>query len=259
MTKARQAIAKKIRNAYTTHPIPPIRDEAEETSIDAAYAIQDDNTSYWIAEGRTLVGRKIGLTSEAVQAQLGVDQPDFGMLFADRSFSDNSDVERGLFIQPRVEAEMAFVLNRDLTDRSLRMRDLTSAIDFVVASIEIVDSRIANWDISLFDTIADNASFGGFVLGSHRHKISDLDMINAKMIMYEDGEPISNGIASACMGNPLNAALWLANEMVERSRPLRAGDVILSGALGPMTDALPGNTYRAEIEGLGSVCMKMVD
>ncbi|MEO1189272.1 MAG: fumarylacetoacetate hydrolase family protein [Pseudomonadota bacterium] len=253
-----QNSASKLRAAYASSTIPPLRLEHEDTSVELAYQIQDQNTDLWLNEGRRLVGRKIGLTSEAVQTQLGVDQPDYGMLFSDRQYRDSEPIETSSFQQPRIEAEVAFVLSNDLSSANSTMDELVGSVDRVYAGLEIVDSRISDWDISLFDTIADNASFGGFVLGETSTDLSRVDMIDAKMQMFENGKLVSEGKASDCLGNPLNAALWLANLMAEKSRPLQAGDIILSGALGPMVSVTPGTSFTAQIEGLGSVTANFV-
>lgn len=250
----RLKIANELRDAYASLvPIAPIRDRLPAGDVAAAYAIQDSNTRRWLKDGRRLVGRKIGLTSLAVQKQLGVDQPDFGMLFADMAVCDGEAVAPGRVLQGKVEAEIAFVLERDLVIEQPTMADVTRAIAYATASIEIVGSRIANWDIRLVDTVADNASSGLFVLGNTPHSLNGLDLRNCRMNMTRAGEVVSTGVGHACLGHPLNATLWLARKMVEVGRPLRAGDIILSGALGPMVAVKSGESYEATIEGLGSV------
>lgn len=251
--KVDESPAQRLLNAYSGSAIAPIRDSVDDTSVEAAYAIQNENTEQWLVEGRRLIGRKIGLTSVAVQKQLGVDQPDYGMLWADGAYLDGEEINIDQFLQPRVEAEVAFVLGRDLDDEKITGVNLISAIDYALAAIEIVDSRIADWDISLFDTIADNASLGAFVLGTKPVSLSDLDLAECQMKMLESDDVVSTGVGKACLGNPLNAALWLARKMVDTGRPLKAGDLILSGALGPMFDAKAGHTYTASISGLGAV------
>ena len=241
------------------HPCPPVRDIIERASaqdgnlIEMAYAVQKHNTEQAIESGRRLVGRKIGLTSSQVQRQLGVDQPDFGMLFADMARQAGEDIAYGDVLQPKVEAEIALVLDKDLSHAEHTVVDIIRATAFVLPAIEIVGSRIANWDIRLADTIADNASSGLFVLGTRPVSLSGLDLINCGMSMERRGEPVSVGAGAACLGNPLNAAVWLANVMASFGAPLKAGDIILTGALGPMVPAHPGDVFTAHIEGLGSV------
>ena len=234
-------------------PTAPVRDLLAAGDTDAAYAVQAINTERALAAGRRLVGRKIGLTSLAVQRQLGVDRPDYGMLFADMARPEAMDISIADVMQPKVEAEVAFVLGRDLDHERLTVADLFRAVDYAVPAVEIVGSRIANWDIRLTDTIADNASSGLYVLGSRPVRITDFDMRMCGMVMEKAGEPVSVGAGAACMGSPLNATLWLAEVMARVGRPMRAGDTILSGALGPMVAVAPGDVFDVRIEGLGSV------
>lgn len=231
----------------------PLTDTLTDWTLEDAYAVQAVNTDRWLAEGRHLSGRKIGLTAKAVQAQLGVDQPDFGMLFADMAYCDGEDVPVSRLLQPKVEGEIAFVLGRDLASEHLTITDVMGAVEYCVAAIEVVDSRVADWKIKIFDTIADNASSGLYVLGTTPKKLDQVDFRLCGMVMEHRGEPVSTGAGLACLGNPLNATLWLARKMVAVGRPLKAGDTILSGALGPMVPAAAGESYEVRINGLGSV------
>jgi 2-keto-4-pentenoate hydratase len=254
MTNAIEEAAKRVREAGATRkPCAPIRDLIEPTDVASAYAAQEINTKYWLQRGRRLIGRKIGLTSPAVQKQLGVDQPDFGLLFEDMLASEDRPIPFAELMQPKVEAEIAIVLKKPLTHKRNTIAEVADATEYAVAAIEIVGSRIANWDIRLADTIADNASSSHFVLGARKVKLGDFDLVNCAMIMSRRGETISTGAGSACMGNPLNAAAWLADAMVKYGRPLQPGDVVMTGALGPMAAVGPGDTVEAEIEGLGQV------
>jgi 2-keto-4-pentenoate hydratase len=249
-------LAERLRACYASgEPIPPIRDELPEGDVAAAYRVQEVNTEHWLNGGRRLVGRKIGLTSAAVQRQLGVDQPDFGMLFADMAVDDGATVPVERLLQPKVEAEIAFVLGDDLEVPEPTVVDVIGAIDYAMAAIEIVDSRIADWRIGIVDTVADNASSGMFVLGTMPRSVHDpdLDLRLAGMVMERHGEPLVFGAGAACLGNPLNALRWLAATMAVAGRPLGAGDVVLSGALGPMTTVTAGDRFEARISGLGSV------
>jgi len=248
------AAAQRIREAYRSGvPCSPVRELLGPTDVAAAYAVQDHNTQRWLAEGRRLVGRKIGLTDKSVQKQLGVDEPDYGMLFADMAVADGEELQAQELLQPRVEAEVAFRLARDLRCEQLTMADVIDAVDFVVAAIEIVGSRVARWDIKITDTVADNASSGRYVLGNEPHRLGDFDSRLCGMVMERRGEQVSLGAGVACLGNPLNATLWLAKKMAAIGRPLRAGDMVLSGALGPMVPVTPGDVFDARINGLGSV------
>lgn len=246
--------AQRLREAYARkEACAPVRDLMPASAVEAAYDVQEINTELWIAQGRRLVGRKIGLTSHAVQKQLGVDQPDFGMLFADMAACDGEPIAPGAVLQPKAEAEIAFVLGRDLRQDQATVADVIRAIDYAVVAIEVVGSRIANWDIRLVDTIADNASSGMFVLGNTPFALDRLDLRDCTMQMTRDGETVSTGVGHACLGHPLNAALWLVRKMMEVGRPLYAGDIVLSGALGPMVAARPGDVFDARVTGMGSV------
>lgn len=232
-------------------PTDPVQDLI--TSDEDAYAVQEINTERSTDAGRRIVGRKIGLTSLTVQRQLGVDRPDYGILFADMAVDDGAEVAPGRLIQPRVEAEIAFVLGADLPHPDTTAGEVMRAVDYVVAAIEIVDSRIADWKISYFDTVADNASSGLYVLGSRPVRLRHVDVVSCGMVMERAGEPVSVGAGRACLGSPISAAAWLARTMAAAGRPLVAGDTILSGALGPMVGVSPGDAFEARIDGLGSV------
>ena len=233
--------------------IPPLRDSHGLASVNEAYAVQEINNKRWIAEGRRVVGRKIGLTSKAVQAQLGVDQPDSGLLWADYAFTEGDVVDTRRFMQPKAELEIAFVMEREVNDPNLPMAELIRSIAYVVPALEIVDTAIADWDIRLVDTVADNASGGGFLLGLGARKISDLDLRLAGGILSRNGEIMSSGVGADCFGHPLNAALWLARNMATLGRPLVEGEIVMSGALGPMVPVAPNEVYVAEIAGFAPV------
>ena len=233
--------------------IAPLRERIVQANPDGAYAIQDANTRAWLAQGRRLVGRKIGLTSLAVQAQLGVDQPDFGMLFADMAVGDGEPVALSRLIQPKVEAEVALIMGRDLDHERHTYADIIRATEYVLPAIEIVDSRIEKWNIKFLDTVADNASSGLFVLGCRPARLSDVDLTECTMQMKRGDDVVSRGNGRACLGSPLNAAVWLADVMVRCGRPLQAGDIVLSGALGPMVAVTEPSRYDVTIDGLGTV------
>jgi len=253
-SKTVQAVAARLREAAETgKAIPPVRDQLEGGGVEAAYAVQQANTEHGLKRGRRLVGRKVGLTSKSVQKQLGVDSPDFGMLFADMELGDGEEVALGRVLQPRAEAEVALVLQRDLTHPGITLTDLISAVAYALPAVEIVGSRIENWNIKLLDTIADNASSGLYVLGAEPRKLDGLDLRLCGMVMERRGEAVSLGAGAACLGHPLNAALWLARTMVEVGNPLKEGDVIMSGALGPMVPVAAGDVLDTRINGLGSV------
>ncbi|WP_291605885.1 fumarylacetoacetate hydrolase family protein [Bradyrhizobium sp.] len=248
-----QIAAKLIQAQELRQPCAPVRELLPGGTVEDAYAVQEINTVRAVSAGRRLVGRKIGLTSLAVQRQLGVGQPDYGMLFDDMAVLDGWEVPRERLIEPKVEAEIAFVLGRDLTEERITVADALRAVEFALPAIEIVDSRIADWKIGIFDTIADNASSGLYVLGASPKKLDGLDLRCCGMAMERAGELVSVGAGAACLGDPLSAVLWLARTMARAGRPLQAGDTILSGALGPMVGVKGGEVFEARISGIGSV------
>lgn len=235
-------------------PCAPIRDLLGDKDISAAYLVQSKLIARRAAEGHVRVGRKIGLTSEAVQRQLGVDQPDFGVLLDRMWIPDGGLVPAGLLLQPRIEAEIAFRLATDL-DGDITPERLRGAVAASYAALEIVDSRIAGWDITIVDTVADNASSGLFVISDREVPLDGLDLASVGMQMLRNDTVVSTGAGSACLGHPLNALAWLASTAAAYGDPLRAGDIVLSGALGPMVPVQPGDTFIAEIDGLGDIAV----
>ncbi len=239
---------------------PPLREQAVvlgvATDADQAYAIQRINRDRRRRGGDRIVGRKIGLTARAVQRQLGVDTPDYGDLWASSAWGDGESLPIARFIAPKIEAEVALVMERDLDAPDATVADVLRAVAFALPAIEIVDSRIADWKIALFDTIADNASSAGFVLGGDPVLLTDVGLRSAGMRLERNGDSVSQGVGSACLGHPLNAAAWLARTLARRGEPLRCGDVLMTGALGPMVPAVAGDCFEASIEGLGSVALE---
>ncbi|MER7458361.1 fumarylacetoacetate hydrolase family protein [Micromonospora sp. NPDC126480] len=250
-----EAAARELTDARESgKPCPPLRGRLlPEGDVTSAYLVQQLQVREWLRRGHRRIGAKIGLTSRAVQESFGVYQPDFGVLTEEMAVPDGVEVPLDRLLQPRVEAEIAFVLGTDLPDERITTADLTRAVDHLLPAIEIVDSRIAGWDISIVDTVADNASSGLFVLGTTPHRLADVDLRLAGMVLEHAGEPVSVGAGAACLGNPLHALAWLAQTLARSGDPLRAGDVVLSGALGPMVPVTPGAAYEARISGLGSV------
>jgi 2-keto-4-pentenoate hydratase len=249
--------AARLRSAYETRvTVAPIRDLIDIADTRSAYQVQKANMDRELAQGRRLSGRKIGLTSPAVQKQFGVFEPDYGVLFADCEYGHNSELPYGRMFQPRCEAEVALVLDRDLDHPAVTFADVVLATAYVLPAIEVVDSRIAKWDIKLADTIADNASSGLYVLGATARRLDGIDLAACRMRLLRGGEEVSSGSGQECMGHPLNAAAWLARKMHENGSALRAGDVLMTGALGRMVPAGPGEQFAAEIEGLGNVSLR---
>jgi 2-keto-4-pentenoate hydratase len=234
-------------------PCLPIRNLIGETDIVTAYEIQNYNVEKELAKGRSISGLKIGLTSFAVQKQLGVDQPDYGVIWADTEVKNGGIVSWEDLLQPKAEAEIAFLLGQDIPRKLENTHELLPYLEGMCAAIEIVGSRVENWNIRITDTVADNASASHYVLENEWSSLQGFDFEGCKMQLFKNNESVSTGQGSACMGNPLNAVLWLVNTMVELNRPLKKGYVLLSGALGPMVPMLPNDVFRAEIEGLGKV------
>lgn len=232
-------------------PCEPVRDLLGETDVDAAYAVQAHLTEQRTAAGARIVGRKIGLTSPAVQAQFGVHRPDFGVVFDDMVAGDGDALDLGRFLQPRVEGEIAFVLGADLDNPTASVVDVLRATDFLLPAIEVVDSRVRDWNITITDTIADNASSGALVLGTTPYSPTGLDLTEVGMSLTQLGQPVSTGLGAACLNSPVSAVAWLARESASRGRSLRAGEVILSGALGPMVSVSGPGRFRVDLSGLG--------
>ncbi|SDK93788.1 2-keto-4-pentenoate hydratase [Arthrobacter sp. ov407] len=234
----------------TARPCGPVREVLQE-DLDSAYEVQE-----LIIQSRTSlrnrrIGRKVGLTAPAVQRQLGVDQPDFGVLLSDMQLGEDEQIPHEALIAPRIEAEIAFILGRDVdaTDRD----SVLAAVDYVAPALEIVDSRIAEWDIGIVDTVADNASSAYFILGQGKATLNGYVPAGAEMVMTINGVQASMGTGADCLGDPINALLWIAETATALGRPLRAGEIVLSGALGPMAPLNAGDIIEARIGGLGTV------
>ena len=246
--------AAKLRQAQATKtPISPLRDDIGEHNEELAYAIQQVNTNHKLVDGARIVGKKIGLTSIKVQEQFGISTPDFGILFDDMEVLNGLSLPISEVMQPKIEGELAFVLGGSLDNDKLTIVDIINSIDYVLPSLEIVGSRIDNWNIRIADTVADNASASHYVLGHTPKMLDDIDIVNCKMNITINGELKSSGSGKDCLGSPLNAVLWLARKMQSVGQPLQAGELILSGSLGPMVVVNAGDHVDAEFEGLGSV------
>lgn len=254
-----QSAAVALRNARGSRSaIGRISESHGISGLDQAYAVSAINTAVRLQDGARIVGKKVGLTSKAVQAQLGVDQPDFGVLFDDMEYLDGDDVPMTRLLQPKAEAEIAFVVGRDLSAQRPSYSQFLASIEYAVPAIEIVDSAIADWKLTLVDTVADNASCGVYVLGNQPVGIADFSLGEIGLQMDVNGKTVSVGSGAACLGHPLRAAYWLAQVMGQRGEGLRAGEVILSGALGPMVALKAGDHVQARVGALGSVSCRMV-
>ena len=250
------AAVTRLSEAQATRvPCAPVRDLIGTDDLPAAYAVQQGLVQARIAGGARVVGRKIGATSEAVQTQLGVDQPDFGYLLDDMDVSagvGGDPISMSTLVQPRVEGEVAFVLGADLapeTEEEITPGLVRAAVDVALPALEIVDSRIADWAIGFTDTVADNASSGLFVVGREGRRLEELEPRDVTMSLTINGEERSAGNGAACLGDPLEALRWLAVQAHRFGDPLRAGHLILSGALGPFVPFAPGDRVVATISG----------
>ena len=253
------AAAERLRTALVDgvacEPVRGLRGAAAGPA--AGYAVQQLNTEHWLAAGRRISGHKVGLTNPAVQAQLGMDEPIWGVLFADRCRTDGADIGDAGLIEPRVEVEAAVVLGADLDRGRHTVVDVISATAYVLPALEIVDSRIAGWDITIADMIADNAGAGLYVLGTRPVPLGAVDLRRVEMQLTVNGEEAATGSGAACLGNPLNSVVWLADAMCDLGTPLRAGECIMTGSMCPMRPITPGDELVAEIEGLGTVTASM--
>jgi 2-keto-4-pentenoate hydratase len=234
----------------------PVRNLIGVDDLSLAYAVQKVNIDRRFAAGEQPVGVKVGLTSKVVQEQLGVDQPDFGVLTDRMEVKLGDEVPWHELFQPKAEAEVAFKLSKDLPAAKIDMETLKASIEGAAASIEIVGSRIKDWNIRITDTIADNASASHFVVSDRMVPLEGLDLEGCEMQLHQNGALVSEGKGAACLGSPFNAALWLVNTWAEIGMPLKKGYWILAGALGPMAPVLPGDVFEASIDGLGAVKVK---
>lgn len=240
------------RSERDRQPVPPLTEQNDALSVDDAYAIQMINIDRAVAMGQVISGKKIGLTSPGIQRQLGVNEPDYGHLFSSMECRGGL-VRTDQLIQPKIEAELAFVLNDDLTGRGITDSDVLDATDYVVGAFEIVDSRVSDWKIKLADTVADNASSGRYILGENRLSIGRTDLSKVTMNLYKNGNLMEAGTGAAVLGNPCRAVAWLARRLWDYGVPLKKGEVILSGAFAAAPLARKGDVFRVEFSDFGSI------
>lgn len=241
--------------------ITPFTERESEITIDDAYHISLHMVKRRAADGDAIVGKKIGVTSKAVQEMLNVHQPDFGFITEGMCYENNEAISlsQSRLIQPRAEGEIAFKLKADLVGPGVTEADVLEATEAVIPCFEIVDSRIHNWQIKIQDTVADNASCGVFVLGEEAVDPRDIDLAAAQMKVFKNGAQISEGVGAAVQGNPLTAVAWLANTLGEFGIPFKAGEIILSGSLVPLEPVQAGDEFSLTIEGIGSAAVKFTD
>jgi 2-keto-4-pentenoate hydratase len=253
----RAEAARLLFEAYSTgKPIQPLTSMYDDLTLEDAYAIQLQQIESFLGQGRTVKGHKVGLTSAAMQRLLGVDQPDYGHLLDDFFYLEHEPIPMDRFLQPRIEPEVAFVLRRPLRGPGVTAHVALAAVDFVLPALEIVDSRVEDWKIGLFDTIADNASSGALVLGSTPTAIADVDLRLVGAVMTQNGHVVGTGAGGAVLGSPLRALVWLANTVGVRGVTLETGQVVLPGSVCAMVPVAPGDTVTARFAGLGSVTAK---
>lgn len=246
--------ASKLLAAYESGvPISPLTPGSADAGLEIAYRIQQAQVAAWVASGDIIRGHKVGLSSRAMQRMAGVDQPDFGHLTQSMFHLEHQPIPAGTWIQPRIEPEFAFVLRRPLTGPGVTTADAVSAIDFVLPALEVVDSRIADWKIGIFDTVADNASSGGVVLGSNARAVTDIDLRLTGCNLYVNGEVVATGAGGAVLGSPINALVWLANTVGPLGVTLEPGHIVLPGSVTRAVPFTPGDTVVADFGGLGSV------
>jgi 2-keto-4-pentenoate hydratase len=246
-------LGRRLHDAWNSRtPIAPLTESTSLASVDDAYAIQSAWAALQLADGDRIVGRKIGLTSRAVQEQMGVDEPDYGTLWVSRHVEvdgGRGEIAAATFLQPRVEGELAFLLGDPPQGPDVTAEDVLAATEAVAASIEIVDSRIQDWRIALADTVADNASFGAFAVGPWTPLQDGRDLPAIGMTMTRNGETVGEGVGSAALGDPAFAVAWLLNKLSSFGVQARRGDIVISGALAATVPAAAGDVFRLEMDG----------
>jgi len=252
--EAVRAAAKQLSGAYASGtPIAPLIRAHPDADVGDAYRIQREQLRQWCADGALVKGHKVGLTSAAMQEQMGVDQPDHGHLVDGMFHTEQQPIHTAQYLQPRIEPEVAFVLSRPLSGPGVTAADAIRAVEFCLPALEIVDSRIEDWNISIVDTIADNASSGGVVLGSRPSPLSALDLRKAACTLYSRGSQVATGLGGAVLGSPVNALVWLANTVGPLGIELQPGQVVLPGSITRAIPVQPGDTVVADIAELGDV------
>ncbi|WP_437890956.1 2-keto-4-pentenoate hydratase [Phytobacter sp. V91] len=231
----------------------PVRDLVDSTNLTTAYMIQDYNDKVWQAQGRRRVGRKLGLTNKAVQKQFGISDPCYGNIYADMVLVDGAQITKGVISDLRVETEIAVVLKKDLTQTEHTILDIIDAVDYILPAFEICDTRVAGWDVKSCDFVADNAAACLVVLGTRPVYLTDCDITRSEMVTRRGDDVVSEGKATAILGHPLHALKWLADDLVRIGKPLRAGEFVITGAIGPAVSAKPGDVFNAEISGIGLI------
>ncbi|PWU55470.1 2-keto-4-pentenoate hydratase [Micromonospora globispora] len=253
----RRAAAESLLGAYRGQPIGPLTQTYRGITPEDAYVIQQLQVERWKADGRVIKGHKVGLTARVMQRQLGVDQPDYGHLMDNMIVLEGQPLRMSDFVSPKVEPEIAFVLGSSVVGPGVTVPDAISAVDYVLPALEIIDSRIADWRITLADTIADNASSGAVVLGSRPVRLGDLDLRLTGCVLSVDGQVVGTGAGGAVLGSPIHALAWLANTLGRLGVGLEAGQVVIPGSLTAAHPLAPGSVVTATFAHLGTLTTRM--
>lgn len=253
-TTKTESHAKHLNHAWSINEgVQPVTLLDPDLSIDEAYQVQLHTIDQNVKDGQRITGKKIGLTSKAMQEMLGVGEPDYGHLLDQMEIENGGTISSDRVLQPKVEGELAFILKDDLVGPNVTTLDVLKATDAIVPALEIVDSRIKDWKITLADTVADNASSGLYVLGGRPKKVGDVDLKQIGMALYKNGELLNTGVGAAALGDPAKCVAWLANKLAVYGITLKKGEVILSGALSAAIEGQPGDHFHAKFAELGEV------
>ena len=256
----RRTVADALRDAEASRrPVPPLRETWPGIDVVDAYEIQLLNIRRRLEAGAVVRGHKVGLSSKAMQEMMNVDEPDYGHLLSDMEVSAGQTVSAGAYCYPRVEVEVAFILGETLPGKGCTEEDVLRATEYVAPSIELIDSRVVDWNIQIADTIADNASSAGFVLGAERVRPDDVDLRSIEAVLTRSGEKVAAGRSDAVLGNPVTAVAWLARKVASFGVTLEAGHVILPGSVHRAIDVRPGDDFEAVFDGLGTVQLSFTD
>ncbi|AXI08118.1 2-keto-4-pentenoate hydratase [Oceanobacillus sp. 143] len=254
-----ESLAEHLASAWDKREgVQPVTALIPDLSIDDAYQVQLHTIEEEVKKGQRITGKKIGLTSKAMQDMLGVGEPDYGHLLDQMHVENGGEISFSRVLQPKVEGEIAFILKDDLVGPNVTTMDVLAATEAVVPALEIVDSRIKDWKITLADTVADNASSGLYVLGDKAVKLTDIDIKQIGMTLYKNNVLQNTGVGAAALGDPAKCVAWLANKLSIYGITLKAGEVILSGALSAAIEGEPGDTFYAKFSDLGEVRVSFV-
>lgn len=258
--EVRRTVAQTLATAERDRkPVPPLRDAWPDLDVVDSYSVQLLNVADRLAKGATVRGHKVGLSSAAMQQMMGVNEPDYGHLLSDMEIFPDDSVSVSRYCMPRVEVEVAFVLGRTLPGEGCTEDDVLACTDYVTASIELIDSRITNWDIQIVDTVADNASSAGFILGAAQIEPSAVDLTAIEAQLLRNGEKVAEGRSDAVLGNPVTAVAWLARKVASFGVTLEAGHVIMPGSVHRAIDASAGDEFEAVFTDLGSVQLSFTE